>query len=666
MKRTSGLTLVELLVAVALASVIITSILGVFVSFIQYQVVLQDERTRLDSIRFTLSDIARELSFGYDYVCGTGAGSSCSCLAFSDQLGRRVKVRRNSTSNRVEKRVNDLDSNPDTCADTDGWVPLTIDSVSVTDFSFLVDVGDDRQPRIKIKMTVGSGADASVFQTQVTRRILEPSDDIIEVLSSGGDSPGLGSTVFFAFNDSGVCSDEQGGVYEDALCQRDVGVSAAEFITGGLFVLRDDGLVFFIPQSEINLALGASGGGSPVTVSSSSIESDVSRVIGLGSCRLCANDPRGIVSLHSVKNAMYARGSNGSLYVLRVSGSRAFGQRILTGGVSANAVKYIDTTPSRILLLFRDANGDYVLRLYSDRDGPVLTSSLLTGSCNAFSGASDLTSPSGTLSCRQLLPDTSPPSVQPASLVTALGNSLSSVDRVQVLGSGIGTLTFRYRGSGGARLFSLWNDGTEDRSGSDIAVGGGLFVQNPSVSDPEGASAGVNKFTFPCQSNGSLCKFDAIDSSSATEIALGGDSLLSHVHLASHPVGLTDNKHLAVFNAVNSDSTSSAYLEVPLYDASDRVFCGTGSEITLLHLSRESPLSGSDLVALVGDSIKTGRGSGQPTSDIYLLVPNNLGKVKTDCGISDIVERHDISGGGVGPNLDVLRLTNVKFIDQSP
>ena len=131
-----GFTLIELIVAIGLASIVLTALLSFFTAFIGYQVRAQDERIALETVRFLFSELSRETYFGYDYACGQDVGGECRCLAFTDQSGARVKIWYDSTNKQVKRATKLFDANPNVCSSSDGWVPFTDNAVSVTKLAF--------------------------------------------------------------------------------------------------------------------------------------------------------------------------------------------------------------------------------------------------------------------------------------------------------------------------------------------------------------------------------------------------------------------------------------------------------------------------------------------------------------------------------------------------
>ena len=711
MQHNGGFTLIEMLVSVALASVLTVALLGAFVSFLQYQAIAQEERSALETVRFFLAEVSRELQFGYGYTCAVGTNERCTCIAFFDQLGRRVKVRY-TASGPAEKSVKYLDPNPDACPDTDTWVPLTDDTVTLTEVIFGLETAQGKQPRVTIRAeghyeTDGERRDLEM-KTQVTRRILETTQTVADRFRIGTDTAGPGTSYYLAFgpepnpclNSSDtncgtttvgagctvsnlhrylksdcdstdtvadanqVCRDEDGNVYPPASgvtpCDHPVSPIAAEFTTDGLYVLADNGLLFFIKQNTVDSVLTATGILPKVFVLSSDIQKEVEQVTGesgSGICRFCDNDPRNIVAIIPGKEALYARGTNGSLYAVKLNGSgKPVGKRLFTGGAATDTVRHVSVSGKRTLTMFRDGNGGRIIRLYtkaSDTDS--LTAADITGTCPEFQYV-----PSSA-GCGQIWPDTQGNSraVKPDLLRTELsGISLSLVDRVQTIND---TVTLWYQDSSGNQMLSVGGTGKKKKRGGVPADGGGIAYGN-----------GLAKYTFICGGGSRLCEVaDLTGNTTVKDAALSTGTLERHEHFSGYPVGITGEGRLIYFSA--SDIANNGAITV--YDnaiSSPRVLCRTvpqkvGSvfqQVFFTHLSGKHPTK--NLMALVGRSTRATDGQ-ETVSEVYLLEPRSAkapytgADIDTVCGTTDHVERYRLPSGN-GPALDLLRLTDVSFI----
>ncbi len=70
-----GFTLIEMLVALALFSVIITIVVGSFLSLISFNQATDSDRLVMDNLVFALDGMTRDFRSGTYYYCGTGASS---------------------------------------------------------------------------------------------------------------------------------------------------------------------------------------------------------------------------------------------------------------------------------------------------------------------------------------------------------------------------------------------------------------------------------------------------------------------------------------------------------------------------------------------------------------------------------------------------------------
>ena len=568
MVPTRGFTLIEILVAIALSGIIITALLGVFFSFIENQASSQDQRNALESVRFMLADISHDVSFGRNYRCDTTnypvldasmnpLAGQCRCITFTDQLQRTVKIRYNSTEERVEKSTKLLDRNPGTCAalndanDLNTWGPVTDSSVAINELKFTLESGANRQPQVKVFASAGyvlDGVSETIsVKTQVTKRTLEPGRSVLSDFRIGVDVPDLARQHFFIYAPcpagstectagTTVCQDESGNVYSaTTACDVAHRPVAAEFTEHGLYVLVDNGLVFFIPQSSIDGANGALSSTGAVTsglvvttarkiVSASSLQSTVKRVIGTGGCRLCSSDPSGVLSLHVRRSSASARSHDGSLYQLNTNGTAANADRavrLLNGG-STGTLRQVATdggvetpgsnffaTGRRTLLLFTGSTGVQTLRLLSRK---VLgANDVRNAGCNyEFRHVERATSASHEV-CRQLVPDPVPGNsavVEPTDLSTifnaSTGIPLSFIDRLQVINE---TIHLWYADNVGRHLLSIGQGYTKKKRSEGANTLDTMLV----TGGPLAFGAGIVKYTFPCSNGSALCAIDTID-----------------------------------------------------------------------------------------------------------------------------------------------------------
>ena len=697
MRSSSGFTLVELLVSIALTGIVIISLLSFFIAFIGHQVRSQDERAALETVRFLFADLSRELYFGHDYGCGDGetaADGSCTCLVFSDQLGRRVKVLYASDDERVDMAVNPLDPNPNTCdssADSfDTWVPFTDDSVSIINLAFYLEDTEDAQPRVKMYARANyelEGVTKTVsFKTQVTGRILEPSGDLLEDFIIGSETEGITSLYYFVFaldtDDTFVCKDESGTSWQDSFCQEETDPVAVEFTDDGLYLLGSNGLLFYIPRATIVdtalQATGSVGGNNAVDVDTFELQNALLRVLGEGSgsdpCRLCDDDPRNIVSLHPLGSYLYAKGANGSLYIVDEGTANRIVDGAVDGAIGKKTVLHIDTdsTGSRIFMLFRDATGKRLARLFSG-DASLSGTDIFIDSCSGFSYVPG-SSPS---TCRQLHPASdSEGSVTPPSALETL--PFSFLKRLQVINN---TVSLWYRDAGTPHTLSIGSASSSlDRTDPDLIAKADAFVYG----------GGLTKYTAVCDGGVKLCVIDSIiDATVETVEAVEGVVFADHIHMQGFPVGISESGRI-IYTSVISDGVSQTDTAVafPVYNEDGvagtneaRVLCDAvvddGQQVTFSYLSDRG--EDANLAALIGRSF----GSGGSVREIYVLEPTTSSKEQFGLGengsgeLADVctnerVERYhlptELSAVSLGPSdgLDLLRFRGLRLVEPVP
>ena len=735
--KTKGFTLIELLVAIALTGTITAGLLAVFFSFIQHQVSTQQQRDALAAVRFVLADINRELLFGTDYTCNTATGGSeavldsemnvvgreCSCLTFTDQLNRRIKFRHNATENTVEKSTKFFDQKPTECpaaSATDTWVPLSDSSVSITELQFEVETRTNTQKRIVLSLETEYEHEGETkqfsLQTQVTGRVVRPSEARARQFRIGGAVDSITQYSHFLFGENAdgqvICRDAQERRYDPSLCEQSHSPVAAEFTESGLYVLTDNGLVFYVPQETITTALTATGavGANPaVYVSSDQLQGSIQRVLGATTsasqtCRFCTNDPRGVVSLHPGRSGstdyLYLLGHDGALYATTSDSSerdRSQVVRQVEGGTRISTIRHLSSDRERALLLYNDENSLRRLRLYKPTARQPLSSvDFTTALCTEFQHVSSQR-------CVQMWPDPVQDStvIEPELLRDALSDiSLSFIDRLQVIN---GTVHLWYTDEVGRHLVSIGSSGSarkrsltfqNEESIDGRLVSGGVFAQGD----------GVNDYTFACDKSNNnskpdsaLCRvpnpFIANRSSfpSADLLALSHDDRVAdHTHFDGSVMGISGRGRLTYF--LFSASPSGAAEEIQTYNPPtvatatnpERILCGAqtysdgvgagtaiNQQVSFVYLSDPHPTE--DIVVLVGKVLSDEDSSSfdNAVSELYLLVPRDAssrapyaipGETNVVCAASH-VERYTLPFATGFPQFDLVRLNGLVFQD---
>ena len=594
MSNTKGFTLIELLVAIALASIIISALLAVFTSFIHSQVSSQDERNALESVRFMLSDISRDIYLGYNYQCGQTKGSGCSCLTFSDQVNRSVKIRHNVDASRVEKSVRVLDPNPHICREEDAWVPLTDDSTSITSLIFGFEEGNAGQNfLVKIQTKAQYEIDGEVnnlaLRTQVTRRIFEVSQSEASSFRIGTDTASAGVTYYLVYafrmdkignlldkngiittnqSEAIICRDTFGTEYEASRCEHSQRPVAVEFGFDGLYILSENGLLFQLSNSGIQKVESASGTLSPIETSI--LNSSITRVLGRGGCRFCDDDPRGITSIFSGGNFIYAyNGNTGALY--KVDGTTAV--KILPGGFASGKVSLIDGSPNKLFTLFSDSDGVRKLRLYTPSTlglqvGDVAASGGVQ--CSEFNYLSNFR-------CRQLIPDsnkTNTIAVRPNSLQDI---TLSRIDKIQVVGDTF--ISIAYRDTAVSPHLLIISSSEQRNHTGNALVSSGKFAHGN----------GLSIYTAPCDNGSAICSLSSptepFDDSSSNKLSLNSAGpIVDLLHFRSKPIGISSKGKLLFFDVSNSRVSSVS--EIPIFNLTEQQVIASDGSITIANTKR--------------------------------------------------------------------------------
>lgn len=694
---TKGFTLIELIVAIGLASIVITALLSFFTVFIGHQVRAQDERVALETVRFLFAELSRETYFGHDYACGQTVNNVCRCLTFKDQLGKQVKIWYDKTNKQVKRATKLFDPNPRVCDTADGsdrWVPFTDDAVSVTNLSFELENDVAKQPRVQARIdaeyTIDDSTENVSFKTQITSRILDPSQNILNTFVATSENENAAVIHNFAYgpriDESGrakylkkdketptdnqkeadiVCRDRVGNNFLDSLCQKSAGIVATEFTSDGLYILGDNGLLFFIPQATIDDALtatGAIGDRGPVYKESlDNIQEAVVRVLGKqesSSCRFCANDPQGVVSIHPAGEYLYTRSYDGALH--RVDNAVAV--RIVKGGTNKETIRNIATTNNRVLLFYRDSAGIRTARLFSANT--LISPDDIDGGCREFTYV-----PSNTQSnrCRQLHPD---PDKENGTGITPSEITHSSLfrflDALQVIND---TVSLWYQDATGRHLVSI-GQGASKLKRSDAVARGGIFAYGN----------GLNKYTSICDGGTDLCAIDSITDTTPTVISTAGTSpLTDHLHFRNLPIAINKEGRLVYFSGVQQGDTATAIsvynnpktkTETETETNTQRILCDTvvedGKQVAFKHLSEKHPTK--EIVAAAGTSLINGY-----IDEIYLLEPTTSTKKQYSGNELNIVcdkdhtERYHLpTTAGPTGGLDLVRLHGVEFWESKP
>lgn len=84
-----GFTLVEMLVAIAIFMIVVTTTLGAFLKMVDVNKKVQSVRNAMDNANLAMETMMRNIRLGYDY-CQVGPSCTANSLSFRDQSGNIV------------------------------------------------------------------------------------------------------------------------------------------------------------------------------------------------------------------------------------------------------------------------------------------------------------------------------------------------------------------------------------------------------------------------------------------------------------------------------------------------------------------------------------------------------------------------------------------------
>ncbi len=160
--KESGLTLIELIVAIGIFGLVVNMAFGIFGLAIVSQRRIIALRNVEDNIRFTIESMAREVRTGKNFSSGIGS------LSFTNAKGELVVYRLNSS---IVEKSSDGGAN---------YSAITGSEATVDYFNFYLigqAAGDGLQPRITITMgatsRVGNQSANLKVQTTISGRFLQ-------------------------------------------------------------------------------------------------------------------------------------------------------------------------------------------------------------------------------------------------------------------------------------------------------------------------------------------------------------------------------------------------------------------------------------------------------------------------------------------------------------
>jgi len=171
---TKGFTLIELLTAVSVFVVVMTISMGSIIGVFDANRKSRSLKAVLSNLNLAVESMSKEMRFGQNYHCGSGAitqpqdcagGGTLMSFLSSDNL----QVTYRSNGGAIEKRV-----------DSGSYIAVTAPEIIIDDLTFYTlgtGTGNTLQPKviIKIKSHAGTGKSQSNFtlQTLVSQRPLD-------------------------------------------------------------------------------------------------------------------------------------------------------------------------------------------------------------------------------------------------------------------------------------------------------------------------------------------------------------------------------------------------------------------------------------------------------------------------------------------------------------
>ena len=176
LKPKTGFTLIEMVVAVAVFTVVMVAGIGALVSMVDANRKAQSMRTVMDNLNFALENMTRSMRVGLDYHCGQVgdlntprdcAISSESFIAFTNFGGQRTIFRLNNGN--IEKS-SDLGVS---------YLGITAPEITIDELKFYVQgsvAGDGLQPKILVIVkgsagVIGKSRTTFSLQTLVSQRL---------------------------------------------------------------------------------------------------------------------------------------------------------------------------------------------------------------------------------------------------------------------------------------------------------------------------------------------------------------------------------------------------------------------------------------------------------------------------------------------------------------
>lgn len=177
--KTKGFTLIELMVSVAIFTIVMTIALGALLSITAAERKAETIKAVINNLHFALDSMSRSIRTGTNYNCDSSGGDCASGgtrLSFLDAQGRTVTYCRGNGSACNALGTSLLQSTGS------GFVEITSSEVKINNFAFYVKgapLGDNLQPRVTITLSgvvmLNTSTQQSAFdiQTTITQRLYD-------------------------------------------------------------------------------------------------------------------------------------------------------------------------------------------------------------------------------------------------------------------------------------------------------------------------------------------------------------------------------------------------------------------------------------------------------------------------------------------------------------
>lgn len=189
----SGFSLIEMLVSMALFTVVVTMAVGALLVLISANLKAQNTQEAVSNIQFALDSMAREIRTGGAYYCSSGTETAGNLFVVQDcSKGKYLSIIEGGKSltkglgnNRIAYRYNSTSLSVERKIGSGAWVRLTNPNVRITSMHFNVNnsalkrsTNNIYQPNVTIFIKgevigVKDTSSSFVLQTTVTKRSLD-------------------------------------------------------------------------------------------------------------------------------------------------------------------------------------------------------------------------------------------------------------------------------------------------------------------------------------------------------------------------------------------------------------------------------------------------------------------------------------------------------------